>query len=277
MYSNGNRSLTCLCSVGTYCITGKSEVSRVLHKAIYVGYRHIDTAHFYSNEKDIGDALREIDVPRAELFITTKMWYTEHGYDSALKAFETSYQKLGLDYIDLYLIHWPGTNKFPPQANKKLRKQTWEALEKLVDDGKVRSIGVSNYTVDHLKELLEYCRIKPAVNQVELHPKLTQQPLIEYCNANGIVVEAYSSLAKGRLLRDVSVVKMAEKYKKTTSQVLLRWGLQHGLVVIPKSSSDERIEENFNLFDFEISADDMQALDDMNEDWHCTWDPTDIP
>ncbi len=152
----------------------------------------------------------------------------------------------------------------------------FRALEKLVKDGKVRSIGVSNYTEKHLEELLKYCEIKPVVNQVEFHPKLFQKDLLEYCKAHGIVLEAYSSLAKGALLKDKTVLEISKKYSRSASQVLLRWGIQHDLVVIPKSSGIDRMQENFNL-DFEISADDMKRLDDMNENWHCTWDPTNIP
>jgi len=259
---------------GTYELGEK--LGPAVKTCLSLGVRKFDTAAFYKNEKELGIALRESKVPREELFVVTKLWYADHGYEQALKAFNDSFERLGLNYIDLYLIHWPGTKQDSVASNPEIRKESWRALEKIYSEGKARAIGVSNYTIKHLKEL-ESAKIKPALNQCEFHPRLYQKELLEYCKKHNIVFEAYSSLAKGKLTDNEAVAAIGKKYKKTVSQVLLRWGLQHGVPVIPRSSNADRIKENSNIFDFEISEEEMATLDALNENLHTLWDPTEIP
>jgi diketogulonate reductase-like aldo/keto reductase len=236
--------------------------------ALTVGYRHVDTARIYGNEADVGEALRKSGLPREELFVTTKLWNSDQGYDSTPRACEASLKRLGLDYLDLYLIHFP-----VPET----RKESWKAMETLLQKGKCRAIGVSNFTIPHLEDLLETHEVIPAVNQVEFHPFLYQKELLEYCQRKGIQVEAYSPLARGERIKHPRITALATKYSKTPAQLMLRWGLQHGLVVIPKSTGEERIRENRKVFDFEISAEDMKSLDSLNEDLRLNWDPTSVP
>jgi len=182
-----------------------------------------------------------------------------------------------MEYVDLYLIHWPGTIlEHNDKRNKELRLQSWKAMETLHSEGKCKAIGVSNYTIDHLKELMENCKVKPAVNQVEFHPQLYQKDLLEYCKQHEIVVEAYSPLAHGSILKEKSILSIASKYKKTPAQILIRWCLEHNLVVIPKSASKDRIKENFNVFDFHIAEEDMKVLNSMNKNFRSCWDPSDV-
>ena len=196
-------------------------------------------------------------MPREDLFITTKLWNSEQGYESTLKAFDESMEKLGLDYLDLYLIHWPGKDKY---------KETWKAFEKLYKDGRVRAIGVSNFLVHHLEDLIATAEIKPMVNQVEFHPHLTQEDLRAYCKKEGIQLEAWSPLKQGQLLDNPVLKEIAEKHNKSVAQVILRWDLQHGVVTIPKSIKEHRIIENSSIFDFELSAEDMERIDQLNQD-----------
>jgi methylglyoxal/glyoxal reductase len=236
--------------------------------ALKVGYRHIDTARIYGNEADVGRAFRESRLPRRDLFVTTKLWNSDQGYESALRACEASLKRLGLDYLDLYLIHFPVP---------ELRKESWKAMEALLENGKCRAIGVSNFTIQHLEELLEEAEVTPAVNQVEVHPFLYQKELLEYCRRKGVQVEAYSPLARGERFKHPRVASLAKKYSKTPAQLMIRWGLQHRLVVIPKSTREERIRENSQVFDFEILDEDMASLDSLNEDLRLNWDPTNVP
>jgi len=236
--------------------------------ALKVGYQHVDTARIYGNEADVGEAVRESLVPRQDLFVTTKLWNSDQGYDSTLRACEASLKRLGLDYLDLYLIHFPVPD---------VRNESWNAMETLLKEGKCRAIGVSNFTIRHLEELLREHEVTPAVNQVEFHPFLYQKELLEYCQRRGIQVEAYSPLARGERFKHPRMNALATKYSKTTAQLMIRWGLQHGLVVIPKSTREERIRENSQVFDFEISAEDMRSLDSLNEDLRLNWDPTSVP
>jgi methylglyoxal/glyoxal reductase len=236
--------------------------------ALSVGYRHVDTARIYGNEADVGKAVRKSGVPREQLFVTTKLWNGDQGYDSTLRACEASLKRLGLDYLDLYLIHFP-----VPET----RKESWKAMKTLLEKGKSRAIGVSNFTIPHLEDLLEEHRLTPAVNQVEFHPFLYQKELLEYCQRKGIQIEAYSPLARGEKLKHPRLTAVAAKYSKSPAQLMIRWSIQHGLVVIPKSTREERIHENSQVFDFEISADDMRSLDSLNEDLRLNWDPTNIP
>eukprot|EP01116_Phalansterium_solitarium_P013443 TRINITY_DN30809_c0_g1_i1.p1 TRINITY_DN30809_c0_g1~~TRINITY_DN30809_c0_g1_i1.p1 ORF type:complete len:291 (+),score=72.62 TRINITY_DN30809_c0_g1_i1:170-1042(+) len=267
-----------LLGLGTYKTTDSTTLHNVIDTAWKTGCRHIDTARFYENEKEIGEALKELKIPRDEIFLTTKLWISDHGYDKALAAFEASLRRLGTDYVDLYLIHWPGVSGLsdtdPRQA--ELRRESWRALEKLHKDGKAKAIGVSNYTVRHLEQLLSHATVKPAVNQVEFHPKLYQKELLDFCRRTGIQLEAYSSFGKGKLLSDPKIGAIAKKYGKDAAQLLVRWVLQHDVVVIPKSSSVQRVVSNADVYDFAISDEDMAVLDGMNENWHCTWDPTSI-
>ncbi len=257
-----------LFGLGVYQAREGQEAIDAVTWALETGYRLIDTASMYGNERSVGQAVRQSDLPHEAVFVTTKLWNSDHGYDRALRAFESSRQKLGLDVVDLYLIHWPVSD---------LRDESWRALEKLYAEGKARAIGVSNYTVRHLETLLAHAEVVPAVNQVEFHPWLYQRELLDFCRAHDIQLEAYSPLTKGQYLRDPRLVEIAERYGKSPAQVLIRWALQHEVVVIPKSARCDHIQENAAIFDFEITAEDMARLDAFDCDDHITWDPTDTP
>jgi diketogulonate reductase-like aldo/keto reductase len=254
--------------LGVYQTPPGKATQNAVKSALKVGYRHIDTARIYGNEADLGQAVRDSGVSREDLFVTTKLWNSEQGYDSTLRACEASLKRLGLDHLDLYLIHFPVP---------ELRKESWNAMEKLQQDGKCRAIGVSNFTIRHLEELLEEHEVIPAVNQVEFHPFLYQKALLEYCQSKRIQVEAYSPLARGERFKHPRIASLAKKYSKSPAQLMIRWSLQHGLVVIPKSVSEERIRENSQIFDFEISGEDMRSLDSLDEDLRLNWDPTNVP
>jgi diketogulonate reductase-like aldo/keto reductase len=247
--------------------SGKQARKAVAH-ALQVGYRLFDTAKLYGNERDLGVAVRESGIPREEIFVTTKLWNNDHGYESALRAFEKSRHELGLEYVDLYLIHWPVPG---------LRQESWKALLKIHDQGLARSIGVSNYTIRHLEELLPATPIPPAMNQVEFHPFLYQKELLEFCVRQRIQLEAYSPLMRGRRLNHPVLAQVAAKYGRTPAQVLIRWSLQHGLVVIPKSIRPDHIRENAAVFDFELKREDMERLDSLDESSHVAWNPNDQP
>jgi diketogulonate reductase-like aldo/keto reductase len=236
--------------------------------ALGLGYRHIDTAAAYGNEADVGKAVRESGIPRGRLFVTTKLWNDDQGYDRALRAFDKSLEKLGLDYVDLYLIHWPVKGK---------RLDSFRALEQITKDGRARAIGVSNYLVPHLEELLAHAKVAPAVNQIELHPFLQRRETCDFCARHGIIVEAYSPLTHGERLNDPVVGDVARVLGRTPAQILLRWAVQHGFVVLPKSVRDPRIAENGALFDFEIDAPNMQRLDALEEGFATCWDPEGQP
>jgi len=264
---NDGRTIPVL-GLGVWQAAPGRETRQAVAYALEIGYRLIDTARMYGNEKDVGAAVQQSGIPREEIFITTKLWNDEHGYEAALRAFEKSRQALGLDFVDLYLIHWPVP---------RLRRESWKALLKLRDEGHARSIGVSNYTIRHLQEVLSASPIPPSVNQVELHPFLYQRELLEFCRSHGIQVEAYSPLARGRRLDDPVIREIAARHARTPAQVLIRWSLQHGLVVIPKSSRPERIRENAAVFDFELRPEDMGRLDSLDERSHVAWNPDDLP
>ena len=236
--------------------------------ALKVGYRHIDTARIYGNESDVGAALRKSGIKREDMFVTTKLWNSDQGYETALKACDDSLKRLGLKYLDLYLIHWPVP---------EVRNESWDALTKLLKDGKCRSIGVSNYTIQHLTELLEDADVVPMVNQVEFSPLLYQKQLLDYCEKNKIQVEAYSPLTQGAKLNHPTIQQIAKKHGKTPAQVLLRWSLQHNLVTIPKSVREERIKENSQVFDYNLTSEDMRVLDSLDENFRNSWDPTNAP
>lgn len=254
--------------LGTFQITGK-KVYEAISYALEIGYRHFDSAKFYQNEKEVGEVIREaIDkglVSREEIFITTKLWNDDHGYKPTAQAFHQSLNDLGLEYIDLYLIHWPASG---------LRYESWKAMEKIVEEGQCRAIGVSNYTIRHLEELLEKASMVPVINQVEFSPYLYQKNLLEYCNSKSIMLESYAPLTRGEKLTDSKLVKVATKYSKSPAQILIRWCLEHGIVVIPKSEKKLRIQENANVFDFSISIEDMAELDSLNENLRLMPDPS---
>ena len=254
--------------LGVYQTPPGRTTEEAVRYALEVGYRHIDTARLYANEESVGRAVRSSGVPREQVFVTTKLWNSDHGYDAALRAGEGSLKRLRLDYIDLYLIHWPVPG---------LRSESWRALVELQRRGACRAIGVSNYTVRHLQELLDSSDVVPDVNQVEFNPFLYQRDLLDFCNNNGIQLEAYSPLTRGHRLRHPVVLDVARRYSKSPAQVLIRWGLQHGLVVIPKSARPERIKENSEVFGFDISTSDMDKLDALSESLHTDWDPTNAP
>ncbi len=242
--------------LGVYQVpSGKSTVKAVKY-ALKIGYKHIDTAMIYGNESDVGKALKDSDVKREDIFITTKVWNSDQGYDSTLEAFESSLKRLGLSYVDLYLIHWPIQGK---------TNETWKALIKLLRNGKVNAIGVSNYSINDLRETIQSSDVVPAINQVEFHPFLYQKDLLLFCKSNSIHPEAYSPLTRGKRLDDPSIVRISKDYGKTPAQILVRWSLQHDLVVIPKSNHEERILENSQVFDFHINQKDMDILDSLDE------------
>lgn len=232
--------------------------------ALRLGYRHIDTARIYGNEADVGAAIRDSGIPREHIFITTKLWNDDQGYDSALQAFDASAKRLGVEYIDLYLIHWPVPGK---------RLDSWRALEKLRADKRARAIGVSNFLVHHLEELFGAAKEKPAVNQIELTPFLQRRDTVELCKREKIVVEAYSPLTRGKRLGHPVITAIADELGRSPAQVLLRWNVEHGNVVLPKSVRPERIAENGNLFDFRLSPDQLAQLDALEENLATGWDP----
>ncbi len=251
--------------LGVYKVQEGDEVNRAVRTALEVGYRHIDTAAFYQNEEGVGQAIRESGIPRDQIFVTTKVWNSDQGYEATLKAFDTSLKKLGFDYIDLYLVHWPVKEKY---------KETYKALEKLYKDGFVRAIGVSNFQIHHLEDILADCEIKPMVNQVEFHPRFTQKPLLAFCKQHDIQFEAWSPLMRGgELLNEPTLVNIAQKYNKTPAQVILRWDLQHEVVTIPKSVTPQRIAQNANIFDFALTKEEMDAIDSLNENHRIGPDP----
>ncbi len=252
--------------------TWKSEPGEATYKAVLdsinAGYRHIDTARAYDNEADVGRAVQDADINRKDLFITTKLWNRHQGYDEAIEACEKSLARLGCDYIDLYLIHWPLKDK---------RNESWRALIELQKKGLCRSIGVSNFTIDNLKELEDKFEVIPAANQVEFHPYHYQKDLLEYCNSKNIIIEAYSPLVHAKRMDEERLVAISEEIGKTPAQILIRWAMQRGMVVLPKSVNESRIIENFAVFDFEISDSLMKRLDDLDERYVTCWDPHNPP
>jgi diketogulonate reductase-like aldo/keto reductase len=237
--------------LGTY-LTPPEETKRCVLHALKSGYRHIDTARFYFNEEGAGDAVIESAIPRKEIFITTKIWTTDCYYDKAFEAVEESLSKLKTDYIDLVLIHWPPV--------KEDLKNTWRALEEMVEGGKIRSIGMSNFKEHHLQRVIDIAKIMPSVNQVECHPWFQQKELRKFCLDYDIAVEAWAPLLRAKVFRDKTIKRLSEKYCKTPAQIVLRWDVQEGIITIPKSTHEERIEENFNIFDFELSEEDMECM-----------------
>ncbi len=241
---------------GTYLIEDEEPVIHAVSTAINAGYRLIDTASIYGNEKGVGSAVEESDIPREEIFLTSKVWNTEQGYENTLGAFKASLKRLKTDYLDLYLIHWP----------KPVSDETWKALEKLYKAGNVKAIGVSNFMIHHLETLLESCEITPMVDQVELHPQFPQEELRSFCKEHEIVVEAWGPLMQGKIFDKELMKELSMKYNKTIAQITLRWHYQLGHVAIPKSSIPERIKANIDIFDFEISDEDIKRIETLKGD-----------
>jgi len=256
--------------LGVWQVSPGRQTEQAVGHALGVGYRLVDTAKLYRNERSVGKAVREGRIDRSEVFVTTKLWNSDHGYDSTLRAFRKSQERLALGPVDLYLIHWPVEGR---------RLESWRAMETLLADGVCRSIGVSNYMIHHLQELLDNFGVTPSVNQIELSPYnyRSRQAVVEFCQANHIQVEAYSPLTKGQRLSDSRLVEIGTQYGKTAAQVLLRWGSQHDFVVIPKSSNPEHIRENFAIDDFVLSEEDMDRIDGFDQNLTTGWDPTGAP
>ncbi|PPF65347.1 2,5-diketo-D-gluconic acid reductase [Clavibacter michiganensis] len=246
-----------------------NKTSRIVRDAFEVGYRHIDTAKIYGNEEGVGHAIKTSGIDRDELFITTKLWNADQGYESGLEAFEKSLGRLQLDYVDLYLIHWPA----PANDNYV---DAWKALEKIRESGRAKSIGVSNFTVDHLTRLLGETDVVPAVNQIELHPEFQQREITAFGREHGIATEAWSPLAQGALLKEPNVQEIAEAHGKSLAQVILRWHIQQGNIIFPKSNNRERIEENFQIFDFELSDDEQASITALEKDGRVGGHPDEV-
>ena len=244
------------------------EVENAVKVALENGYRSIDTAAIYQNERGVGNAIRESEVPREEIFLTSKVWNSNQGYQTTLAAFEESLDKLQTSYLDLYLIHWPKGEK---------SVETWKALEELYNKGKVRAIGVSNFLVHHLEEFLPKCNVIPAVNQVEFHPELIQPDLVKYCKKKGIQQEAWSPIMKGRVNSIPVIKELAARYNKTPVQIVLRWDIQKGIVTIPKSVTRDRIISNADIFDFELSPEDMEKINQLDQNKRIGFHPDSIP
>lgn len=244
---------------GTYKSTVE-EGKTVILRALEAGYRHLDTAAFYGNEELIGESIKDSKIPRDQLFLTSKVWKTRLGYDNTIKSFEESLKKLGTDYLDLFLIHWPAAAGHMYEDPKATDQSTWKALDDLYESGKIRGIGLSNFLPHHYLGLMETAKIKPMVNQLEFHPGYTQQAAVDFFQAQGIVVEGWSPIGRARVLDDPLILKLAEKYGKNPGQICLRFAVQRNVLPLPKSSSVERMKMNQEVFDFQISEEDMYRL-----------------
>ena len=251
---------------GTFKIPDGDDALKAVTEAIEMGYRHIDTAALYGNERSVGKAVRQSGIDRNELFITTKLWNDRHGYQQTLKAFEESRERLDMDYIDLFLIHWP----------KDKNVESWKAIEELYGKGLVRAIGVSNFKEHHLDEILAHATITPMVNQIELHPRLSQPELLSYCKRAGITVEAWSPIMKGRVSDIPELITIGARYGKDPAQITLRWHIQRGVVVLPKSVTPARIRSNKELFDIQLTPEEMRIIDSLNRDERIGPDPDTI-
>lgn len=240
--------------LGTYRVKEGKEIADVVQHALDAGYRHIDTAAFYKNENGVGKAINKHEINRDDVFVTSKVWNADQGYDKTLRAFDESLNLFRFEYLDLYLIHWPVQGKF---------KHTWRALEKIYRDGKVRCIGLSNFLQHQIEDLLESAEILPVVNQMEFHPRLIQQDLIEFCKSKNIQYQSWSPFMQGGVFKIKELANIADKYNKSIAQLIIRWNLQKGVVTIPKSSNKERIISNTDVFDFAISNDDITEIDSL--------------
>ncbi|PZP49446.1 MAG: aldo/keto reductase [Pseudopedobacter saltans] len=241
--------------LGVYKTADGKEVTQAIHNAFDIGYRHVDTASFYKNEEGVGEAIKTSNIDRKDVFLTTKVWIEDMGTEKTRKAFETSLNKLQTDYIDLYLIHWPVPS---------LLVDTWKAMEGLYQEGKIKAIGVCNCLEHQIVEIMSQSEIKPMVLQNEFHPKLVQPNMLSFCKDHNIQMEAWSPLMRGRVLENETIVDIAQKHKKSTAQVILRWDLQKGIITIPKSTHKERIAQNADIFDFELSNEDIERIDSLD-------------
>lgn len=271
--NNGNR-IPCV-GYGTWRLEDDDEGVKAVVRAVETGYRHIDTAYYYKNEKSVGKAIRECGVKRDELFVTSKLWNSDHTYEKAKRELDESLLNLGLDYLDLYLVHWPIPKDFR-DCWQEANAQTWRALEEALRAGKVKNIGVSNFLPHHLEELLKSAEICPAVNQIECHIGMYRSETVNYCSQKGIVMEAWAPLNRGAALKNEHIVRIGEKHNKTSAQIHLRWCLQHGVIPLPKSADPKRMAENIDIFDFEISQEDMDLLDGITGLGIADRDPDDL-
>lgn len=250
--------------LGVFKVNDGDEVINSIHCALEAGYRHVDTAALYANEQGVGKAINEHSVHRDDVFVTSKVWNSDQDYESTLRAFDKTMAKLNFEYLDLYLVHWPVANKF---------KETWRALEKIYRDGRVKAIGVSNFLQHHLEDLMGSAEIMPMVNQMEFHPRLVQQELIDFCHQNKIQYEAWSPFRMGEIFKVTELDEIAKKYNKTVAQLVLRWDLQKGVITIPKSAKKDRIIANADIFNFEISQDDIALIDALDRSERIGADP----
>ncbi|HVV25875.1 MAG TPA: aldo/keto reductase [Candidatus Saccharimonadales bacterium] len=256
-----------LVGFGTWEIASDSDAKAAVLSALEAGYRLIDTARIYGNERGVGEAIRQSGLRRQDIFVTTKLWNDDQGYDRARRACQQSLEKLGLDYLDLYLIHWPATSR---------RHDSWQAFEKLRDEGLIKAAGVSNYTIDHLEDLADRSPLVPAVNQVEFHPFIyeEQADLLDYCEEHDILIEAYSPLSRiSRSPRTAAIKHIADRYRKTPQQVVLRWCIQHDTLPLPRSANPAHIKSNLEVTDFELDDEAMEVLNSVSDGQRVTWDP----
>ena len=258
---NNGLEIPCI-GYGTYKVSVDKDGVQVVKDAIEAGYRLLDTAAMYNNEEEVGKAIIESGIPRKDIFLTSKVANPDRGYDSTLRAFDRSLRLLEVDYLDLYLVHWPA-DKARFADWKKINSDTWRALERLLNEGRVKAIGVSNFMPEHLDALIETARDLPMVNQIEFHPGWMQPEVLEWCRRNNVVVEGWSPLGRTRVLEDPLLVGIARRYGKSVAQICLRWAVQHGVVPLPKSVSPERMKSNLDIFDFSLTAADMRLIDSM--------------
>ncbi|MBN1766941.1 MAG: aldo/keto reductase [Prolixibacteraceae bacterium] len=263
-FTLNNKSEMPYFGLGTFQSNDGEEVRNAVRYAINTGYRLIDTASFYDNEKGVGEGIRESDIPRDDVFVTTKVWNDDQGFEQALKAYDRSLDKLGMDYVDLLLVHWPVSGKF---------KDTWRAFEKIYTEGRVKAIGISNFLEVHLDQLLPDVKVMPMVNQMEFHPYLIQQSLLDRCAKHNIVYQAWSPIMHGKVFGIDVLKEIGHKYGKNEAQVVLRWDLQRDVATIPKSASKERIEQNAQIFDFELTDNDMKAINALDHNHRLGYDP----
>ncbi|XP_041804389.1 glyoxal reductase-like [Chelmon rostratus] len=237
--------------------------------------RLIDTSKYNGFEVQLAEVFRDSGVPRSDLWVTNKLWPEDYGYEAAKKAFQKSCSQMGVDYLDIYMLHWPGS-MLPGRSNREQRAEAWRALENLYEEGLCRSIGVSNFMIHHLEQLKQDCTVVPHVNQVEYHPYQQPNKLMEYCRQEGIAFQGYCPLAKGQAVSDPTIIQLAQKYGRTPAQICIRWSIQNGAITIPKSTKKERVVENCQVFDFQLEEEDMKAINGLHDGRHVSWDPTNV-